>query len=145
MKGIVVDMAVRHCESVEIERDANIHVETIEKANWPQRLVLPRDTQCVTIKVSNCFEQNAGILASFSNGNVTDGSWKCTDSTSCDWETQNCSSDAWKDASVVANNGAHSTSTKFQEIASNAQWIWISHSLSISVWCKKTFGKFKLK
>lgn len=144
IKGMVVDIAVHGCKSVEIVSDVEQSaLKTIEEGNWPQRLALPSDTQGVTIKARNCSKQNTGILASFSNGIVTDGSWRCADSTSCNWTSNDCSNVTWENASVVTNSvysTPHRRSTS--EIASNAQWIWIGHSFAINVWCEKTFGMF---
>ena len=109
---------------------------------WPRRLVLPNNTQSVTIKVRKYSNQKVGILASFSNGNVTDGSWRCVNSTTCNWESNSCSSVMWESASVVRNS-AVSTPARYPEIASNAKWIWISYHPPANVWCKKTFGKFQ--
>jgi hypothetical protein len=138
MKGIIGDIAIIHFGSIEIEIENNrtkvVLNETLEQ---PQRFVFPEDTQVVTIKARAC----GGILASFSNDIVTDESWYCTDSSSC--SSGGCSSSKWENAVTVRKNGFFSTLPKPPEIASSAQWIWISHSSAPSVWCKRTFGRFK--
>ena len=142
-KGIVMDVALPKCDCEILAGTKIIWNGTLREKVWPRRLVLPKSTQSVTIKVRGCSNPKVGILASFSNGNVTDGSWSCADSTTCNWKTNHCSSVAWVNASVVANNSDDSTSTRRPEIALKAQWIWISPNSPTNVWCKKTFGKFQ--
>lgn len=136
-----MDVAIPNCET-KIVTDKRVILKRKRRRPWPRRLILPKGTQSVTIKVHNCSNQN-GILASFSNGNVTDGSWRCTNSTFCNWKLNNCASVTWEDASVIANNSDNLTLARYPEIASNAKWIWLRDSSAIAVWCEKTFGKFK--
>ena len=142
-KSTVVDVAIPKCET-RIETNKKVIFKRKVRRNWPRRFLLPKDTLSVTIKVCNCSDHKVGILASISNGNVTDGSWRCANSTFCNWKSNNCTSVTWEDAFVVANNSDNLILPRYPEIASNAQWIWIRHSFAImSVWCKKTFGKLK--
>ena len=58
-------------------------------------------------------------------------------------ERKDCPIDKWEDAHVFANNSNDDSKLYWHpEIAWKAQWIGIS-SYS-EVWCRKTFGKFKL-
>ena len=141
MKGIIGDIVIHNSGSIEIEIENNrTKVDLNKTSRQPQRFVLPEDTQVVTIKVHKARGWGGGILASFSNNIVTDGSWHCTDSSSCSFA--DCSSLQWE-ASTAGKNEHSSTWGKPPEIASSAQWIWISNSSALKVWCKRTFGRFK--
>ena len=83
-----------------------------------------------------------GILASFSNGVVTDGTWKCADMSSC--TTTDCeNSVTWQGAKTYGINGEKPLpwNKKLNDIDSTAQWIWVDSRSAERVWCKKTFGK----
>ena len=130
----------------------------------PQRFTLPVDTKNVTIKAHNPYNVG-GILASFSNNLVTDGSWECADMKGCCQTSCNCGESpvyssccqsscncenfelAWKRAVTYGRNDEVTTiwykvnKGKLNEIESNAQWIWVENSQATDVWCRKTFGK----
>ena len=146
MKGIIVDITIDNSGSLETEAKPKAKKVITVNGDWkqPERFVLPEDTQVVTIKAHNS-EFVGGILASFSNGYVTDESWSCADSSSCDDASDNCPSLKWKNASTFGKNDGSPTPWGLQgrmKISSRAQWIWISSVLATSVWCKRTFGKF---
>ena len=105
-----------------------------------QNFTLPVDTRVVTIEGDNPW-LGGGILASFSNGVVTDGTWQCADMSSCN--TTECeNSVTWQDAKTYGVNANHSTYETIPNIDSTAQWIWVENAFATRVWCKKTFGKF---
>ena len=109
-----------------------------------QRFTLPADTKVVTIKGGNDPGNVGGILASFSNGVVTDDTWQCADMSLC--TTGKCESPVtWQDAQTYGVNGETNRpwhgQGRFQEIESTAKWIWVNNSLATRVWCNKTFGK----
>ncbi|CAB4035846.1 Hypothetical predicted protein, partial [Paramuricea clavata] len=136
MKGITGDIVIHRSRSIEIEIENNrTKVDLNKTSRQPRRFVLPEDTQVVTIKVHKAHRRCGGILASFSNGIVTDGSWNCTDSSSC--SSSGCSNLKWENAFTSGKNG--NSSTWRPEIRSSARWIWISNSSARSVWCKRTF------
>jgi hypothetical protein len=130
MKGIIVDVAISGGDGM-IWIDAN-NSETISTKG--KRFVLPEDTKSVTIRcLSWCW-----ILASLSNGIVTDESWSCADSSCCDGSPENCFHHLeWKKASIQKKR----VDNEHQEIASNAKWIWLSDSSITNVCCRRTFGK----
>jgi hypothetical protein len=134
MKGIIVDVVINSTGSIQIEDDK----KWVEE-NWrqPRRFVLPEGTQVVTIKARRDDTMYGGILASFSNGNVTDKSWSCR---CCDWSEcfESCSNSDWENPPKTTLN-----TVSFPKIASSAQWIWVNNASASSVWCRKTFGKFK--
>ena len=113
------------------------------ETGWDQaeRFTLPKDTKVVTIKGNNSKGVGA-ILASFSNGVVTDGTWQCADMSSC--TTTDCeNSVTWQGAKTYGINGKNTSpwNRRLNDIDSTAQWIWVDHNLAKRVWCKKTFGK----
>jgi hypothetical protein len=138
MKGIIGDIVMYHFGSIEIDIENNRTKVVLNEQ--PQRFVFPEDTQVVTIKAR---AYGGLILASFSNDIVTDESWNCTDSSSC--PSGGCSNPKWENAVTFGKNEDSSTWPwgKHPEIASSAQWIWINDPFAQSVWCKRTFGRFK--
>ena len=141
MKGIIVDVAINSTGSIQIEDD-----EKKVEENWrqPRRFVLPEGTQVVTIKARRDYTMYGGILASFSDGNVTDTSWSCIDCSQFGcfnkyiYACESCSKSNWEKPPNTTLN-----TISFPKIASSAQWIWVKNSSAASVWCRKTFGKFK--
>ena len=80
--------------------------EHILNKDWgvARRFTLPADTKVVTIKGGNDPNNIGGILASFSNGVLTDGTWQCADVSSCaSVECEN--SVTWQDAQTYGVNG----------------------------------------
>ena len=114
------------------------------KTGWTEteRFALPGATKVVTIKGDNRLGGVGGILASFSNGVFTDGTWKCADMSSC--TTTDCeNSVTWQGAKTYGINGEKPSpwNRKLNDIDSTAQWIWVDYSNAEMVWCKKTFSK----
>ena len=108
-----------------------------------ERITLPGDTKVVTIKCGNFAESPGGILASFNNSVVTDGTWLCADMSWC--TTTDCENSVnWQNATTYGVNGDKQSSwnRKMNDIESKAQWIWVGDNWATRVWCKKTFGKF---
>ena len=106
-----------------------------------ETFTLPGDTKLVTIEAINPGDVG-GILASFSNGVVTDGTWQCADMSPC--TAVECEdSVTWHNATT---NGVNSDSTgpwkrRLADIELTAQWIWVDDENAKRVWCKKMFGK----
>ena len=102
---------------------------------------LPKDTKVVIIKGDNLHHEG-GILASFSNGVVTDGTWQCADMSSCS-NLECVNSVTWQDATTygVNENNPPPWNKRLANIESTAQWIWAGNQHAKRVWCKKTFGK----
>ena len=132
MKGIVVDIAILGGSGSTWVNTSKKQIEINVRSKQAHRFVWPKDTKTVTIKAQG---RNKGILASFSNGIVTDESWSCCSHVSGSYHSDH----EWENASIVTN----ASFGRPQEIASNAKWIWISNSGARNVWCKRTFGKFK--
>ena len=73
--------------------------------NWreTEKFNLPGDTKDVPIKDNNSVYEG-GILASFSNGVVADGTWQCADMSLC--TTTECeNSVTWQNATTYGVNG----------------------------------------
>ena len=63
---------------------------------------------------------NAGFIASFGNGLVSDASWKCTTQNIRNWPTASFDDKNWPAAVVYSSN---SGAVKVNGIASDAKWI----------------------
>ena len=111
-----------------------------ELNDWTKSSTFPisADTQVVGIK---CVDLHVvgGILASFSTGEVTDGSWQCSTEASSGWASPGfVPSSAWQQATVIGNNGVQPWG-KRPGISDSAEWIWTpewsgGHTL---VYCRK--------
>ena len=80
------------------------------KTGWweTEIFALSKDTKVVTIKGDNDPGSVGGILASFSNGVVTDGTWQCADMSSC--TTTDCeNSVTWEGAKIYGINRENSS------------------------------------
>ena len=102
------------------------------------------DTKVVTIEGGNP-GTIGGILASFSSGVVSDGTWQCADMSSC--TTAECeNSVTWQGATTygVNENNPPPWNRRIPDIESTAQWIWVDDKYAKRVWCKKTFGKLNI-
>jgi hypothetical protein len=101
-----------------------------------ENFTLPGNTKYVIIKARNYPGDVGAILASFSNGVITDESWECAEIRSHDsgnYERK----PVWQQAksNQIKSNKAISG------IEPKAEWIWITNAYAESVWCKKTFSK----
>ena len=132
-------MAVDHKGSFTAEPGAHILVSSFSNWKNAESFSLPADTEFVVIRVEKKTHANGGILAEFSNGYVTDSSWRCTDI----YSTERIS---WPPASEVAsNNGLNPQWNKVvSDISTNAKWIWTANDDAGEVWCWKSFGGSKI-
>ncbi len=115
--------------------------------NWKiaQNIALPGNTKYVVIKAHNGPNSVGGILASFSNGVVTNESWQCADMSSCN---SNCEHNPkWLPAVSYGlnNEDTYPWGTILRRhisgIKQTAKWIWVEKAKATSVWCTKTFSK----
>ena len=118
-------------------------------------------TTIVALQVTND-GGSAGVLASFSNGAITDASWRCTSSapsgdgelslsymymyvltpalygctSTCTtaWRTDSFDASSWSVASTDGSNGVQPWGL-VEDIAASAQWIWTSNTAS-TVYCR---------
>ena len=110
-------------------------VELILNCNWdePEDFVLPGNTRIVTITARTNGSHVGGILASFSNNEVTDKTWRCEET---------APNSTIENATTSEENGTLSILGKdFSGDAANAQWIWVKNTMATHVRCMKTFGK----
>ncbi|CAB4040132.1 Hypothetical predicted protein, partial [Paramuricea clavata] len=78
----------------------------------------------------------AGILASFSNGIVTDDLWSCS---------KNSNDLKWEKASTYRRNDLNiSRNRAISQIKQNAQWIWVKKLSASRVRCKRKLDTTKI-
>jgi hypothetical protein len=111
-----------------------------------ESFTLPGNTKYVIIKARNDPRDVGAILASFSNGVLTDESWECANMGS--HNSADCESEPeWHNATEYGPNNKTTRpwGTQLEKAISGiepkAQWIWITSAYATSVWCKKTFSK----
>lgn len=120
--------------------DGVIFAEKENSWTTPASFTLPGKIGVVVIEAKNVGSVGA-ILASFSNGVVTDESWECTNDNS-----KNTSN--WPKAVTYGNNNGTAVPWAknlgwrgIHNINENAQWIWSKDSHDQRVVCRKPFGK----
>ena len=99
----------------------------------PTKYVIPGNTRVISV---NGIDKGAafGILGSFSNGMVTNASWKCDTVKYLGWNSPDFDDSNWPAAREVAKNG--DTPWKIiAGIASTAKWIWTARQPD-NVYCR---------
>ena len=129
--SIEVDITIDNHGSLMIDNGEEHNL----KSEWwaTERFTLPGDIKAVTIKANNTGDVG-GILASFSNGVLTDSTWKCPDMSSC--TTAECENAAtWQDATAygVSENKPPPWKRRLANIESTAQWIWAINQYATKV------------
>ena len=85
-----------------------------------------------------------GLIGNFSNGAVTDSSWKCTRDLSDGWTLPTFDDSTWPDAIATKGQGDKIWGV-LPTIARNAKWIWIGPyetvKPSVTVYSRKRLGK----
>ena len=92
--------------------------------NWrsSKEYVVPGNTRVISVSGID-IKGHFGILGSFSNGMVTDASWKCEDGEYHGWNSPDFDDSDWPAAVELAIHGA--TPWKIiSGIAATAKWIW---------------------
>ena len=92
--------------------------------NWQKAMkyVIPGNTRVISVAGIDKGYQ-FGILGSFSNGLVTNASWKCNDIEYPGWNSPDFDDSNWQVAVEVANHGDWPWYI-IAGIASTAKWIW---------------------
>ena len=103
---------------------------------------IPDGAYLITVEMRNILG-NSGFIGHFSNGQVTDNSWKSSQQFEKDWQKPSFNDNGWLPASVIKDKAASSLAN-IKDISSNAKWIGIaSESTSKStVYCRKLLSKF---
>lgn len=113
--------------------------------NWPQSTTfrLPAGTKVVGIECDDVGVVG-GILASFSNGMVTDDTWQCSSRFSPTWASFSFEGN-WPSAYTIGRHGMSPWNT-IRRISSNAKWIWTPgwHYQDRRVYCRKVIVPGKL-
>ena len=96
--------------------------------------VIPGNTRVISVAGIDKGRQY-GILGSFSNGMVTNASWKCEDDEYHGWKSPDFDDSNWPAADEVANHGDKPWG-KRPGIASTAKWIWTADNADDKVYCR---------
>ena len=104
---------------------------TYNKWKKPTKIIIPSGTKVVAIHAKD-YGGPAVILGSFSNGQVTNTTWKCHSSpVPSEWALADFDDSCWP-AAVE-----HLRSKKIHNIADDAKWIWTKESKSDNeVYCR---------
>jgi len=92
----------------------------------PRWLSFPSETNVIAVLVYNGPNGFGGFLGVFSNGVVTDSSWKCNETSITPddgWEQTNFPDNAWPNAFVRHDNSGRGPSTHVFGIPKNVHWI----------------------
>ena len=86
-------------------------------------ILLVAGTEVIGIKCED--EVGLGmVLASFSNGQVTDSSWKCSNTYFPGWSTPGFDASTWERAYEIAKNIDGAPWNHISGILNNAEYIW---------------------
>ncbi|XP_078362117.1 uncharacterized protein LOC144646410 isoform X2 [Oculina patagonica] len=96
-------------------------------------------TRLIAVSVNNNPKNKGRFLGIFSNGVVTDSSWKCKETHSPEngWEQTDFNDDAWPHAYIRDNNSV----TQVYGIPSNVHWISPANHLAKRFICRRRFIK----
>ena len=106
-----------------------------DNGNWGIAVTysVPGDTRVISVAGQD-WAVPFGVLGSFSNGLVTNESWRCSSTLSPGWNSPDFDDQQWPFAVVVGNHG-DSPWGFISGIASKAKWIWTSGQYS-DVYCR---------
>ena len=92
----------------------------------------------IAVSVENDPKNESGFLGIFSNGVVTDSSWKCkeTDNPENGWEQINFADDAWPQASVRSSN----SEIKVYGVPLKVHWISPENHFAKRFICRRYFN-----
>ena len=94
--------------------------------NWrvATKIIIPSGTKVVAIHAKD-HGGPEGILGSFSNGQVTDATWKCHSfPVPSEWASADFDDSSWPAAVEHADHGSAPWNRKIQNITDDAKWIW---------------------
>ena len=104
--------------------------------NWRSatNYVIPGNTRVISVEGRDISHQY-GILGSFSNGMVTNASWKCSNVKEPGWSCPDFDDSNWPAAVEVAKHGDMPW-RDIAGIASTAKWIWTADKEDDNVYCR---------
>ena len=90
-----------------------------------------------------------GFLGGFSDGNVTDSSWKCTRNFDNQWKSPTFNDSAWPAALATRGQGNENNGNQWDvqpNVPIYAKWIWADfyhtgRNGPVIVYCRKRLGK----
>ena len=99
---------------------------------------LPKALQVLVVLATHYSIDAPGILGSFSNGVVTDETWKCTgEPVSSGWGTSDYDDSQWPTAVEYGNNTNPALPLwEGQGILPSAKWIWVANRTSGNIYCR---------
>ena len=103
--------------------------------NWrfASTFQIPGDTRVISVRGENS-EGPYGVLGSFSNGLVTNESWKCSSDLYPRWNSPDFDDGHWPHAVAVGKHGDGPWKV-ISGIALTAQWIWAAGDAD-EVYCR---------
>ncbi|XP_078361490.1 uncharacterized protein LOC144645827 [Oculina patagonica] len=112
------------------------HTSGWNKARW---FSFSSKTEVIAVSVDNAPRLLGGFLGVFSNGVVTDSSWKCkeADNPENGWEQTNFSDDAWPYAFIRPINDG---SSRVPGIPRNVHWISLANNIPTRFICRRRFS-----
>ena len=114
---------------------------TWNAARW---FSFPSATKVITVFVYNGPNGFGGFLGVFSNGVVTDSSWKCNESSikpEDGWEQTNFTDNTWPNAFVRQDNSGRQSSTRVIGIPNDVHWISAENHEATRFTCRRRFSK----
>ena len=106
----------------------SLELDKATYSKWEEatKIIIPNGTKVVAIHAKNIHWGGVvGILGSFSNGQVTDATWKCHSSpVPNEWSSTDYDDSSWPAAVEHVAHGSSWWSKKIQNISDDAKWIW---------------------
>ena len=101
-------------------------------------------TMVIAIKGHNN-DGPGGIIGSFSDGLVTDGTWKCERNVSDDWNMEKFDDSTWSYAVAEETSDGKLWNSFPSGISTNAKRIWSGsyEDEYVDVYCRKKIGMYK--
>ena len=107
-----------------------------DNENWIRAtdFVIPENTRVISV-MAKAVRFDHGILGSFSNGLVTNESWKCTKDRYLGWNSPHFDDRTWPAAVVLGKHGVSPWGT-IAGIGMNAKWIWADRPGFDTIYCR---------
>lgn len=104
--------------------------------NWIRAtdFVIPGNTRVISV-TAKAWGFKHGILGSFSNGLVTNESWKCTKDLYPGWNTPEFDDGNWPAAVVLGKHGVTPWGN-IAGISTSAKWIWTAGPGFDTIYCR---------